>query len=85
MNPINSRMCSSQVPTATSRTILFVEDEDFLRTVIADVLTGAGYHVLSASNGVEATEARAQYHGPVHLLLTDFCMPLKNGEILADR
>ena len=60
MNPINSRMCSSQVPTATSRTILFVEDEDFLRTVIADVLTGAGYHVLSASNGVEVASQRLE-------------------------
>jgi len=84
MTAINSRISSSEDEPATLKTILFVEDEDFLRTVVADVLTGAGYHVLAASNGVEATEVRAQYHGPLHLLLTDFCMPLKNGEILAE-
>jgi two-component system cell cycle sensor histidine kinase/response regulator CckA len=63
-------------------TILFVEDEDFLRTVIAEVLSSAGYRVLVAADGVEASTVRAQYSGKVNLLLTDFCMPLKNGEVL---
>ena len=79
MSPIDCKLVSSEV-----KTILFVEDEDFLRTVIADVLTAAGYHVLTASNGVEAMEVRALYQGALHLLLTDFCMPLKNGERLAE-
>ena len=70
-------------PSTDLKTILFVEDEDFLRTVISEVLTNAGYRVLTASNGLEALSVRAQFAGPSDLLLTDFCMPLKNGEDLA--
>jgi two-component system cell cycle sensor histidine kinase/response regulator CckA len=77
-------MNSADLQSSTElKTILFVEDEDFLRTVISEVLTNAGYRVLTASNGLEALSVRAQFAGPLDLLLTDFCMPLKNGEDLA--
>ena len=35
-------------------TILIVEDEDLMRSILADLLTDAGYRVLAAGSGEQA-------------------------------
>ncbi len=58
-----------------TETILLVEDEPLVRKKIAAALGVAGYHVLTAADGLEATTLWAE-HGPgVDLLLTDMIMP----------
>ena len=62
-------------PAGGSETILMVEDEPILRSLLRTVLQRYGYRVLAASSGVEALKLWQQ-HGPtVDLLLTDMVMP----------
>ena len=64
-------------------TILFVEDEDSLRTVIGDSLAGFGYQILTATNGRDALAIASAHDGPIDLLLTDVTMPQMSGPELA--
>ncbi len=76
---------AAQPPPQSGRneTILAVEDSYGLRQVLARQLTGAGYHVLEASNGRAALDL-VETHGSIDLLLTDIVMPGgMNGHELA--
>jgi PAS domain S-box-containing protein len=66
-------------------TILLVEDEALLRTMVSDFLGGSGYQVLEAANGIEAIRIAEEHTDPIHLLLTDVVMPGINGQVLAER
>lgn len=68
---------------AGSETILFVEDLESLRTVIADSLEQLGYQVLTAASGEDALVLSSRYTGEIHLLLTDVIMPQMKGPELA--
>ena len=68
-----------------SETILVVEDEAAVRSLVRRVLQKSGYNVISASNGIEAIQIVAEYNRPIHLLLTDLVMPEMGGRDLADR
>ena len=68
-----------------AETVLVVEDEDALRTLVERVLCRAGYIVLPAANGIEALRVFEQHKGSLHLLLTDVVMPEMNGKELADQ
>jgi CheY-like chemotaxis protein len=67
-----------------TETILVVEDEPSVRTVTIQMLREAGYHVLEARNGDEATQVLAEYAAPIHLVLTDVVMPGMGGRGLAE-
>lgn len=67
-----------------TQTILVAEDDEFVRKIVTDSLTKAGYTVLEAINGVHALEVLSQ-HDHVHLLITDVKMPQMNGRDLALR
>ena len=66
-------------------TILVVEDEQPVRTLVCEMLELSGYSVLAASHGVEALELVERHGGPVDLVLTDVVMPRMGGRQLADR
>ena len=68
-----------------TETILLVEDQETVRTVVLRVLTKAGYTVLEASSGDQALLACERHAGPVHAVLTDVIMPTMSGRTLADR
>ncbi len=68
-----------------NETILLVEDEETVRDLVREILTGSGYNVLEADSGDAALEMCAAYSEPVHLLLTDVIMPRMGGVELSDR
>jgi two-component system, cell cycle sensor histidine kinase and response regulator CckA len=72
-------------PTTLSgtETILVVEDEDPVRTVVVNVLQRHGYRVLSAPHADEALRLCAVHSGTIDLLLTDVVMPKTSGVELA--
>ena len=67
-----------------TETILVVDDEESLRTVVSDLLTQLGYRVLSATSGPEALALAAQHAGKIDLLLTDVVMDPISGPELAE-
>src|SRR5205085_5324080 len=65
-----------------TETILLVEDEALLRTIIGETLEEYGYHVLSAATPAEALALSAGFADTIDLLLTDVIMPGMNGRAL---
>jgi CheY-like chemotaxis protein len=62
-----------------SASILLVEDNDNLRILLQRTLEGAGFSVLSASNGAEAVRLCQQHDGAINLTVSDIVMPQLNG------
>jgi two-component system cell cycle sensor histidine kinase/response regulator CckA len=58
-----------------NETILIVEDEPSLRTMVRIVLTRLGYRVHEAESGVEALQMWGEIGTTVDLLFTDMVMP----------
>lgn len=70
---------------AGSETILVVEDESAVRSLICKTLRKSGYNVLEAENGRDALRAASEHSGPLHLVLTDVVMPEMGGKELSER
>jgi len=68
-----------------SETILVVEDEDGLRTLLCRFFRLYGYNVLEARHGGEALLLCERHSGPIQLMITDVVMPQMSGKELADR
>ena len=68
-----------------SETILVVEDEDALRTLLCRFFRLYGYNVMEARHGGEALLICERHPGPIHLMVTDVVMPQMSGKELADR
>jgi two-component system cell cycle sensor histidine kinase/response regulator CckA len=62
--------------------ILFVEDEDAVRTVAARLLRARGYEVIEAADGEEALELAEAHAGEIDLLISDVVMPGLDGPAL---
>lgn len=61
----------------TASTVLVVDDDEMVRTIITETCLGEGYNTLSASDGAEALELFAANH--VDVIITDVSMPNLNG------
>ncbi len=68
-----------------TETILVVDDEESLRTVVVDLLGQLGYRMLSAGSGQEALALAAEYSGKIDLLLSDVVMDPLPGPVLAEK
>jgi DNA-binding NtrC family response regulator len=66
-------------------TILAVDDDRAVLTLLDEALRSAGYRVLLANGGREAVEIHEGSADPIHLLLTDVIMPDLTGPVLAER
>jgi two-component system, cell cycle sensor histidine kinase and response regulator CckA len=66
-------------------TILLVEDDDQLRAMLKAGLSFAGYRVLDARLNSHAAKQVAEYHGPIHIMISDMMMPGTTGYELAKR
>jgi two-component system, cell cycle sensor histidine kinase and response regulator CckA len=63
--------------------VLVVEDEDVVRSLVVQVLEGEGYQALVARDGQDALALAGENH--VDLLLTDLTMPKLGGRELAEQ
>ncbi len=67
-----------------TETVLIVEDDQAIRSLVREILEPLGYRVLVTASGEEALACLRSDAGPVHLLLTDVIMPGMNGKTLAE-
>jgi two-component system, cell cycle sensor histidine kinase and response regulator CckA len=67
-----------------SETILLVEDEAALRTLVSRLLVKDGYRVIGAGSGPEALLKAAATMEEIHLVISDVVMPGMNGRELVD-
>ena len=65
--------------------IMLVDDDPAVRSLLARVLRARGYIVTEAADGAEALAQAAERDQPFHLLLTDVMMPRIGGVELARR
>lgn len=68
---------------ADGATLLFVEDEEVVRTILARLLRGSGFTVIEASRPAEALALGDDVLDGVDLVVTDVLMPGMNGGELA--
>jgi signal transduction histidine kinase/CheY-like chemotaxis protein len=69
---------------STRAVVLVVDDDDAVRAITSDMLSGLGYTVRAASGGTEAL-AQLDNGDTIDLLLTDVVMPGMSGPELARR
>jgi two-component system, cell cycle sensor histidine kinase and response regulator CckA len=72
-------------PGAVGKTVLVVDDQDFVRDVIKIALEDAGYTVIDAGSPVEAIGLARDANATIELLVTDVVMPEMDAFELADR
>jgi CheY-like chemotaxis protein len=64
------------------QTVLVVDDDERLVTLVAEMVTAVGYRALKATGPREAVDVFESADRQVDVLLTDFQMPGWNGEEL---
>lgn len=62
------------------KTVLFVDDEEMLRSLAQRALEPLGYHVLVAPDGVEGVRIFRENMANIDLVILDLSMPRKGGE-----
>ncbi len=70
---------SPVVAQLSTQTLLFVEDEDELRTITASFLRRKGFEVLEARNGNEACAIMKSHPKKISMIIADVIMPEKTG------
>lgn len=71
--------------SATSSTILVVEDDAIIRMLIVDVLQELDYSVLEAASSEDAITVLNDASQPIDLMMTDVGLPVMDGRELATR
>ena len=72
-------------PIPAGATVLVVEDQEQIRTLLEKTLRRAGLHVLSTGDPRAAESLLQEAEGAVDLLITDVVMPGLDGPALAER
>jgi two-component system cell cycle sensor histidine kinase/response regulator CckA len=60
-------------------TILLIDDEQSVRSIVVKILRRAKYHVIEAEDGETAVKAAKTHVGKIDLVLTDMYMPGMRG------
>jgi signal transduction histidine kinase len=82
-SPDSSRVAAVQ--TGGGETILVVEDDEGVRSYLAEIVGDLGYKALTAEDGKSALAILEQSDRPIDLLLTDVVLPGMNGRQLAEQ
>ncbi|HUX51080.1 MAG TPA: ATP-binding protein [Spirochaetia bacterium] len=70
---------SGGLPVGCGETLLVVEDEPALRDIAMQTLESYGYHVLTATDGVDGISVFIQHQSEIDLVITDMAMPFMDG------
>lgn len=73
---------NTTIAPQTGQTILIVEDEEYLRTLLSESLGAKGYKTLEAGNGVEGLHLFMQQQEKIDMVITDMMMPMMDGSSL---
>jgi PAS domain S-box-containing protein len=68
-----------------SETILLVEDEVLVRSLVTKFLRSQGYRVLYAAQGSQAMQLAAEHGSRIDLLLSDVILPNMNGRQIYEK
>jgi CheY-like chemotaxis protein len=79
------RTPASNAAVSGSETVLVVEDNETILTLITTALGRLGYRVLSAGDGASALERYGTSDDDIKILVTDVMMPRMTGRELAHR
>src|SRR5256885_2026342 len=82
-SPHDAPVLNSAVPTGCE-TILLVEDEESMRQLASEYLSGKGYRVLIAADPDSAVTLASEHLGLIDMLLTDVILPGMSGVKLAE-
>jgi len=83
--PTSPAVAVKPEPLGGTETIMLVEDDAAVRSLVRKVLERRGYTVLEATNGAEAIQLVESYPVRIDLILTDVVMPDLNGPTLVER
>ena len=72
-------------PRGGTETILLVEDDEAVRSLVVSVLEKWGYNVFAARSGPEALQSLESSQTALSLLITDVVMPNLNGKEVAEQ
>jgi DNA-binding NtrC family response regulator len=64
---------------------LVVDDDETMLLSVEAILRRGGYSTIGASGPLQALSKSRNFHGEIHLLLTDIVMPKMNGVALAEQ
>ena len=76
----DEEVVTPELPKGGSETILVAEDDPAVSKLVQEVLTRAGYSVISAWDGQDVIEKFRANKDTVKLILMDIIMPKKNGK-----
>ena len=68
-----------------TETILLIEDEELLAELVSASLTGKGYHVLTATDGLEGVALYQKHHQDIGLVISDLGLPKLDGMSVFNR
>ena len=83
--PSRENLVEPSSGTIGQETVLVVEDQDQVRKLVCHHLRSLGYAVLEAKDGASALRLASDFHGVVHLLVSDVVLEGMNGRELFDR
>ncbi len=76
---------SASVGAGSGETVLVVEDDPSILTLLKTILKRQGYNVISADSPLAAIELAQRHRSEIRLLVTDVVLPNMNGRELAKR
>ncbi len=78
-SPASTPPIALTMPNGHPGSLLIVDDDDAVRSFVCVATRRLGYHVIEATNGVEALQKLEQNPGKIGLVLTDINMPMMDG------
>jgi PAS domain S-box-containing protein len=82
--PASDKMVVAESPVSREveggmERILVVDDEEYMRDLVTDILESAGYTVLTAENGEEALSIYREHGSTIDIVILDMIMPKLGG------
>ena len=81
----NKSLVDQNTPLRGNETLILIEDDIDIITMVEKGLTKIGYTVISYSDPVLALKEIPKLDQPIDLLITDVIMPHINGKVLAEK